>query len=95
MLTFLPEFFLGGCKCTKILNFSEQEPPSAMLQLHNIADNEEGWIQVVNSMIKVIPLADPLGPSVITLLLDDCPLPSKESIIKVLSSYKLIFCYKN
>lgn len=54
-----------------------------MLQLHNIADNEEGWIQVVNSMIKVIPLADPLGPSVITLLLDDCPLPSKESIIKV------------
>lgn len=68
---------------------NEQEPPSAMLQLHNIADNEEGWIQVVNSMIKVIPLADPLGPSVITLLLDDCPLPSKESIIKVVNMFSL------
>ncbi|XP_066256182.1 RING finger and SPRY domain-containing protein 1-like [Euwallacea similis] len=68
---------------------NEQEPPSAMLHLHNIADNEEGWIQVVNSMIKVIPLADPLGPSVITLLLDDCPLPSKESIIKVVNMFVL------
>ncbi|KAH1010252.1 RING finger and SPRY domain-containing protein 1 [Dendroctonus ponderosae] len=68
---------------------NEQEPPSAMLQLHNIADNEEGWIQVVNSMIKVIPLADPLGPSVITLLLDDCPLPSKDSIIKVVDMFAL------
>lgn len=54
-----------------------------MVHLHNIADNEEGWIQVVNSMITVIPLLEPLGPSVITLLLDDCPLPSKESIFKV------------
>lgn len=54
-----------------------------MVLLHNIADNEEGWIQVVNSLINVIPLLDPLGPSVITLLLDDCPLPSKESVIKV------------
>ncbi|CAG9763163.1 unnamed protein product [Ceutorhynchus assimilis] len=68
---------------------NEQEPPSAMLHLHNIADNEEGWIQVVNSMIKVIPLADPLGPSVITLLLDDCPLPSKESIVRVVGMFQL------
>lgn len=68
---------------------NEQEPPSSMLHLHNIADNEEGWIQVVNSMIKVIPLTDPLGPSVITLLLDDCPLPSKESIIKVVNMFSL------
>ncbi|XP_030754099.1 RING finger and SPRY domain-containing protein 1-like [Sitophilus oryzae] len=68
---------------------NEQEPPSSMLHLHNIADNEEGWIQVVNSMIKVIPLSDPLGPSVITLLLDDCPLPSKESIIKVVTMFSL------
>lgn len=66
------------------LFFSEQEPPPSMLHLHNIADKEEGWIQVVNSMINVIPLLEPLGPSVITLLLDDCPLPSKESVFKVM-----------
>ncbi|KYB28945.1 RING finger and SPRY domain-containing protein 1 [Tribolium castaneum] len=62
---------------------NEQDPPPSMLLLHNIADNEEGFIQVVKSMIKVVPLSDPLGPSIITLLLDDCPLPSKESVFKV------------
>jgi hypothetical protein len=60
------------------LNFcSEQEPPPAMLKLHNIADKEDGWIQVVSSMVNVIPMHNPLGPSVISLMLDDCPLPSK------------------
>lgn len=57
-----------------------------MLRLHNIADNEEGWIQVLKSMVNVIPMEDPLGPSVITLLLDDCPLPSRDSVLKVTSS---------
>lgn len=60
-----------------------------MLRLHNIADNEEGWIQVVKSMINVIPMIDPLGPSVITLLLDDCPLPSRESVLKVVRLFSL------
>lgn len=60
-----------------------------MLLLHNIADNEEGFIQVVKSMIKVVPLYDPLGPSIITLLLDDCPLPSKESVFKVINMLNL------
>lgn len=50
-----------------------------MLKLHNIADKEDGWIQVVSSMVNVIPMHNPLGPSVITLMLDDCPLPSKVS----------------
>lgn len=60
-----------------------------MMRLHNIADNEEGWIQVVKSMVKVIPMSDPLGPSVITLLLDDCPLPSRESVLRVAQMFNL------
>lgn len=60
-----------------------------MLRLHNIADNEEGWIQVVKSMVNVIPMHDPLGPSVITLLLDDCPLPSRESVQRVAKMFNL------
>lgn len=40
-------------------------------------------------MINVIPLSDPLGPSVITLLIDDCPLPSKETVYKVVSMLNL------
>ncbi|XP_066996878.2 RING finger and SPRY domain-containing protein 1 [Anabrus simplex] len=62
---------------------NEQEPPPAMLKLHAIADKEDGWIQVVTSMVNVIPMNDSLGPAVITLLLDDCPLPTKESVLKL------------
>lgn len=51
-----------------------------MLKLNAIADKEDGWIQVVSSMVNVIPMHNPLGPSVIILLLDDCPLPSKVGI---------------
>ncbi|XP_050312307.1 RING finger and SPRY domain-containing protein 1-like [Anthonomus grandis grandis] len=86
---YIDQLILDTLGVIETLVDNETEPPSAMLQLHNIADYEDGWIQVVNSLIKVIPLADPLGPSVITLLLDDCPLPSKESIIKVVNQFKL------
>lgn len=41
---------------------------------------DDGWLEVVQSLIRVIPLDDPLGPAVITLLLDECPLPTKVSV---------------
>ena len=56
---------------------NEQDPPPSLIKLHAIADHEEGWLQLVQSLVDVIPLADPLGPAVMTLLLDDCPLPTK------------------
>jgi hypothetical protein len=59
--------------------FSDQEPPEAMLTLHRIAERESGWLAVVKSLIRVIPHDDPLGPAVVILLLDDCPLPTKVS----------------
>ena len=54
-----------------------------MTKLHAIADQEEGWLEVVQSMVEVIPMQDPLGPANITLLLDDCPLPSKVCFLLV------------
>uniref|UniRef100_A0A2C9KVK7 RING finger and SPRY domain-containing protein 1 n=1 Tax=Biomphalaria glabrata TaxID=6526 RepID=A0A2C9KVK7_BIOGL len=57
-----------------------QEPPLAMLILHKIADCDQGWLNVVKSLIRVIPMEDPLGPAVIALLLDECPLPTKVNI---------------
>ena len=56
---------------------SEQEPPAALLTLHKTAERDQGWLEVVRSLILVIPMDDPLGPAVITLLLDECPLPTK------------------
>lgn len=68
---------------------NDHEPPPAMLKLNAIADKEEGWIQVVSSMVNVIPMHNPLGPSVIILLLDDCPLPSKESVLRLSHMFQL------
>jgi hypothetical protein len=48
-----------------------------MVALHKIADQEPGWLQVMKSLISVIPMDDPLGPAVVILLLDECPLPTK------------------
>lgn len=78
-------FYLAAPGFNVKLFFSDQEPPPAMLKLHAIADQEEGWIQVVISLVNMIPMTDPLGPSVITLLLDDCPLPTKVK-------YFFLFC---
>ncbi|KAL1131126.1 hypothetical protein AAG570_012363 [Ranatra chinensis] len=68
---------------------NDQEPPDELFKLHNIADQDEGWIQVVNSMVQVIPVEDPLGPAVITLLLDDCPLPNKEAVLRLSRMFNL------
>ncbi|NXK73786.1 RSPRY protein, partial [Amazona guildingii] len=59
---------------------NDQEPPYSMITLHEMAETDEGWLEVVQSLIRVIPLEDPLGPAVITLLLDECPLPTKDAL---------------
>lgn len=66
-----------------------------MLKLHIIADKDKGWLAVVNSMINVIPLHDPLGPAVILLLLDDCPLPTKVCQYFKFTSSKIIASFRN
>ncbi|XP_055892147.1 RING finger and SPRY domain-containing protein 1-like [Biomphalaria glabrata] len=66
-----------------------QEPPLAMLILHKIADCDQGWLNVVKSLIRVIPMEDPLGPAVIALLLDECPLPTKDALLELKSHLNL------
>uniref|UniRef100_A0A4W4HFU2 Ring finger and SPRY domain containing 1 n=1 Tax=Electrophorus electricus TaxID=8005 RepID=A0A4W4HFU2_ELEEL len=62
---------------------NDQEPPYSMITLHEMAETDDGWLEVVQSLIRVIPLGDPLGPAVITLLLDECPLPTKDALQKL------------
>lgn len=66
----------------------EPETPNSMLLLHDITDRPKGWLCLVKSLIRVIPTDHPMGPSVITLLLDDSPLPSKDSVIEVAEMIK-------
>ncbi|CAD6197266.1 unnamed protein product [Caenorhabditis auriculariae] len=68
---------------------NEQEPPRALLQLNMIADNENGWMTVVKCLIESIPHDDSLGPAVISLFLDECPLPSKETVHTVMEKLQL------
>lgn len=72
---------LSTCLHCSVGVHSEQPPPEAMMQLHRIADVEIGWLAIVYSMIRKITTVDPLGPAVITLILDECPLPSKVIVI--------------
>jgi len=83
------KYVLDTLAVIRTLVDNEQEPPASMLKLHSIADKETGWLVVVRSMVQVIPLQDPLGPAVITLLLDDCPLPSKETVVHLCKFFEL------
>lgn len=67
-----------------LLFYSGSEAPEALRKLHWLADDGDGWIQVVLSMIHVIPLDNPLSPALITVILDDCPLPDKVYILKIM-----------
>ena len=57
---------------------SDQEPPHAMLIVSRIANREDRWLEVMIALTERIPMNDPLGATVIALLLDECSLPSKE-----------------
>ncbi|RWS16721.1 RING finger and SPRY domain-containing protein 1-like protein [Dinothrombium tinctorium] len=79
----IDKLVLDTLSLVRTLVDNDQDPPPCLLKLHVIADKEKGWLSVVNSMINVIPIDDPLGPAVILLLLDDSPLPTKESMLKL------------
>lgn len=52
-----------------------------MLKLNLIADTAVGWLLIVRQMIDTIPPDMPLGPAVITLFLDESPLPKRVSCL--------------
>ncbi|CAF2985407.1 unnamed protein product [Rotaria sp. Silwood2] len=57
---------------------ADQELPHAMIVVSRIANREDRWLDVMIALIERIPIQDPLGATVIALLLDECSLPSKE-----------------
>lgn len=44
----------------------EPETPNSMLLLHDITDRPKGWLCLVRSLIRVIPIEHPMGPSVVS-----------------------------
>ncbi|KAL3998246.1 SPRY domain family protein [Acanthocheilonema viteae] len=74
-------------KMIRYLVSNDQEPPTQLLKLNLIADKEGGWIMVIMCLIDVIPVEEPLGPAVITLFLDESPLPTKETVTRLLTRH--------
>ncbi|CAD5122097.1 DgyrCDS10547 [Dimorphilus gyrociliatus] len=80
---------LETLKQIRLLVDNEQEPPRSILMLHKIADKESGWLSVMMALISSVPADDPLGPAVISLLIDECALPTKATIEKLCNRLKL------
>lgn len=60
-----------------VVNNNEEEPPRVMYEMQQIASDEKGWVQVILELINKIEMNDPLGPAIIALFLEECPLPTK------------------
>ncbi|XP_052746656.1 RING finger and SPRY domain-containing protein 1 [Bicyclus anynana] len=68
---------------------TDDESPESLMKLHVIAERDDGWLQLVTCMVNVIPVDDPFGPTAISILLDECPLPARETVINVIEFYGL------
>ena len=67
------------------LTESVEEPPLCLKRLHEIAESENGWLEMVLACIEIIPLDNDLGPAVISILLDECSLAPKNTMYLLLS----------
>ncbi|XP_073234022.1 RING finger and SPRY domain-containing protein 1-like [Porites lutea] len=80
---------LDALSALRKLAENSMEPPECMTILHSLAEEEEGWLNVVKSCIFAIPLEDSLGAAVVCLLLDECPLPTRDAIHTLSSRLRL------
>lgn len=83
--SYTDDLVMDALRALRKLAENNMEPPECMTILHSLAEEEEGWLNVVKSCIFAIPLEDSLGAAVVCLLLDECPLPTRDAI-KTLSS---------
>lgn len=63
-----------------VINNNGDEPPSIIIEMQRLASNEKGWIKIMIQLVNRIELDDPIGPSIITLFLDEFPIPTPDSI---------------
>lgn len=59
------------------------EAPLSIQHLHDLTEKPLGWIELIKSLVRTVPVEHSMGASVITLLMDDSPLPSKDAVMEV------------
>lgn len=80
---------LEALRAVRKLAGNNMEPPECMMILHSLAEEEEGWLNVVKSCIYAIPLEDSLEAAFVCLILDECPLPTRDGIMTLSSRLNL------
>ena len=60
-----------------------------IIRLQDIARDEVYWINILTRLINKIELNDPLGPLIISLFLEETPLPSMDQINSLLSKISI------
>jgi len=66
-----------------VVGSEPDEAPLSIQHLHDITEKPLGWIELIKSLIRTVPIEHSMGASVITLLMDDSPLPSKDAVMEV------------
>lgn len=59
---------------------NNEENPCDIIKLQHIAKEEKLWIPIIFRLINRIEINDPLGASIITIFLEETPLPSRDQI---------------
>lgn len=68
---------------------SEQGPPWSLQVLQRYAENESGWLSIMEEVVDLIPDSDPLSPVAISVIVEETSVPSKESINEICQRLKL------
>ncbi|XP_063702899.1 RING finger and SPRY domain-containing protein 1-like [Culicoides brevitarsis] len=66
-----------------VVGSEPDEAPISMQHLHDLTEKPHGWIELIKSLVRTVPVEHSMGASVITLLMDDSPLPSKDAVMEV------------
>ncbi|XP_055339242.1 RING finger and SPRY domain-containing protein 1-like [Paramacrobiotus metropolitanus] len=80
---------LEALRVIRTLVDNDQEPPEVLYRIHEVAGTESGWLTIMQALVNSVPLEDALGPAVAELIVDNCPLPSKQDISNFLMHLRL------
>ncbi|ESO11268.1 hypothetical protein HELRODRAFT_91560 [Helobdella robusta] len=66
-----------------LLPLSSHTTPNSLQLIQQFADNETSWMLVMEDLVYVIPPEQPLAPVAVSVIVEECCVPSKELITKL------------
>lgn len=69
---------------------NNEESPTDIIKLQHISKQEELWIPIIFLLINKIEIDDPLSASIISIFLEETPLPTCEQIKRLVGKMLLV-----